>query len=181
MEILQEMVRVLRADPHAFTSVLFFLLCPASVGVPPAVHRRAGGCSRAPVHVEATPRGGGGGVGAPAHAFRQAAGAPPCRHPHRVRRVILGVIHAPPRRPRRRRVRGCGRLRGQAAPRRRRACLSSFLALLVTACSTLKSMLYPPDIVVCAGLLTVLAFFVVGAGQAADVAGRGGRGGEAGG
>ena len=34
-------------------------------------------------------------------------------------------------------------------------------ALLVTSCSTLKAMLYPPDIVVCAGLFTVLAYSVV--------------------
>ena len=30
LEILRETVRVLRGDPHAFTSILFLLLCPAS-------------------------------------------------------------------------------------------------------------------------------------------------------
>ena len=39
--------------------------------------------------------------------------------------------------------------------------LVAFFALLVTSCSTLKAMLYPPDIVVCAGLFTVLAYSVV--------------------
>jgi hypothetical protein len=30
LEILRETMRVLRGDPHAFMSILFLLLCPAS-------------------------------------------------------------------------------------------------------------------------------------------------------
>uniref|UniRef100_A0A0D9X127 Uncharacterized protein n=1 Tax=Leersia perrieri TaxID=77586 RepID=A0A0D9X127_9ORYZ len=182
MEILRESVRVLRADPHAFTSVLFFLLCPASgclllsaaalegAAVLPLARRllAAAAASGLPLthfvkqlarHLAATLVASVASLPALLTLLLAARAAVA----YAVAAVYAGKPHAAAEL-------SLSHLARRAWPRLATtyalscaavaACLSSFLALLVTACSTLKAMLYPPDIVVCAGLVTVLAFSV---------------------
>lgn len=180
LEILRETVRVLRADPHAFTSILFLLLCPAS-GCLLLSAAALDGAIVLPlarwllVAVAAS--------GLPlTHFVRQLA------H-HLAATLVAAVVSFPALVTLLLAARAAvayavaavyagkplaaadlSLLARRAWPRLAAtyalacaaviACLAAFLALLVTACSTLKSMLYPPDIVVCAGLVTVLAFSV---------------------
>ncbi|KAG8099471.1 hypothetical protein GUJ93_ZPchr0013g33860 [Zizania palustris] len=183
MEILRETVRVLQADPQAFTSILFLLLCPASgclllsaaaldgAAVLPLARRLlvAAAASGLPLthfvrqlahHLAATLVASA--VSSPAlFTLLLAARAAVA---YAVAAVYAGKPLAAAA------AADLSLLARRAWPRLAAtyalacaaviACLAAFLALLVTACSTLKSMLYPPDIVVCAGLFTVLAFSV---------------------
>uniref|UniRef100_A0A0E0EDY7 Uncharacterized protein n=1 Tax=Oryza meridionalis TaxID=40149 RepID=A0A0E0EDY7_9ORYZ len=181
LEILRETVRVLRADPHAFTSVLFFLLCPAS-GCLLLSAAALEGAAVLPLSRRLLVAAAASGLPL-THFVRQLA------H-HLAATLVASVVSFPATFTLLLAARAAvayavaavyaGKpllagaelsiLARRAWPRLAAtyalacaaviACLSSFLALLVTACSTLKSMLYPPDIVVCAGLLTVLAFSV---------------------
>ncbi|KAL5197380.1 hypothetical protein ABZP36_000892 [Zizania latifolia] len=180
MEILRETVRVLRADPHAFTSILFLLLCPASgclllsaaaldgAAVLPLARRLlvAAAASGLPLthfvrqlvhHLAATVVASAASFPALFTLLLAARAA--------VAYAVAAVYAGKPLA-----AADLSLLARRAWPRLAAtyafacaaviACLAAFLALLVTACSTLKSMLYPPDIVVCAGLVTVLAFSV---------------------
>ncbi|XP_062186429.1 uncharacterized protein LOC133890012 [Phragmites australis] len=181
LEILRETVRVLRADPHAFTSVLFLLLCPASgclllsaaaldgAVVLPLARRLlvAAAASGLPLthfvrqlahHFAATLVSAV--VSFPAlltlllaarAAVAYAVAAVYAGKPLPAADITLLARRAWPRLAATYAL-GCAAVV---------AGLVAFLALLVTACSTLKAMLYPPDIVVCAGLFTVLAYSVV--------------------
>jgi hypothetical protein len=181
LEILRETVRVLRADPHAFTSVLFFLLCPAS-GCLLLSAAALEGAAVLPLARRLLAAAAASGLPL-THFVRQLA------H-HLAATLVASVVSFPATFTLLLAARAAAAyavaavyagkpllagaelslLARRAWPRLAAtyalacaaviACLSSFLALLVTACSTLKFMLYPPDIVVCAGLLTVLAFSV---------------------
>ncbi|BAT02472.1 Os07g0595900, partial [Oryza sativa Japonica Group] len=174
-------VRVLRADPHAFTSVLFFLLCPAS-GCLLLSAAALEGAAVLPLARRLLAAAAASGLPL-THFVRQLA------H-HLAATLVASVVSFPATFTLLLAARAAAAyavaavyagkpllagaelslLARRAWPRLAAtyalacaaviACLSSFLALLVTACSTLKFMLYPPDIVVCAGLLTVLAFSV---------------------
>jgi hypothetical protein len=181
MEILRETVRVLRADPHAFTSVLFLLLCPASgclllsavaldgAVVLPLARRllAAAASSGLPLthfvrqlahHLTVTLVSVV--VSFPAlltlllaarAAVAYNVAAVYAGKPLAAGEVTLVARRAGPRLAATYAL-GCAAVA---------AGLVAFLALLVAACSTLKAMLYPPDIVVLAGLFTVLAYSVV--------------------
>uniref|UniRef100_A0A0A9DFS8 Uncharacterized protein n=1 Tax=Arundo donax TaxID=35708 RepID=A0A0A9DFS8_ARUDO len=181
LEILRETVRVLRADPHAFTSILFLLLCPASgclllsaaaldgAVVLPLARRLlvAAASSGLPLthfvrqlahHLAATLVSAV--VSFPAlltlllaarAAVAYAVAAVYAGKPLPAADITLLARRAWPRLAATYAL-GCAAIA---------AGLVAFLALLVTACSTLKAMLYPPDIVVCAGLFTVLGYSVV--------------------
>ncbi|GJN11143.1 hypothetical protein PR202_ga29315 [Eleusine coracana subsp. coracana] len=181
MEILRETVRVLRADPHAFTSVLFLLLCPASgclllsaaaldTSVVLPLARRllvAAASSGLPLthfvrqlahHLAATLVSAV--VSFPAlitlllaarAAVAYTVAAVYAGKPLAAAEVTALARRAWPRLAATYSL-GCAAIA---------AGLVAFLALLVAACSALKSMLYPPDIVVLAGLFTVLAYSVV--------------------
>ncbi|KAK3127589.1 hypothetical protein QOZ80_7AG0575400 [Eleusine coracana subsp. coracana] len=181
MEILRETVRVLRADPHAFTSVLFLLLCPASgclllsaaaldTSVVLPLARRllvAAASSGLPLthfvrqlahHLAATLVSAV--VSFPAlitlllaarAAVAYTVAAVYAGKPLAAAEVTALARRAWPRLAATYAL-GCAAIA---------AGLVAFLALLVAACSALKSMLYPPDIVVLAGLFTVLAYSVV--------------------
>ncbi|XP_006658763.3 uncharacterized protein LOC102716517 [Oryza brachyantha] len=180
LEILRETVRVLRADPHAFTSVLFFLLCPAS-GCLLLSAAALEGAAVLPLARRLLAAAAASGLPL-THFVRQLA------H-HLAATLVASVVSFPALFTLLLAARAsvayavaavyAGKplagselslLARRAWPRLAAtyalacaaviACLSSFLALLVTACSTLKFMLYPPDIVVCAGFVTVLAFSV---------------------
>ncbi|KAL5198807.1 hypothetical protein ABZP36_002319 [Zizania latifolia] len=180
MEILRETVRVLRADPHGFMSVLFLLLCPASgclllsaaaldgAAVLPLTRRLlvAAAASGLPLthfvrqlahHLAATLVASVASFPALFTLLLAARAA--------VAYAVAAVYAGKPLA-----AADLSLLSRRAWPRLAAtyalacaaviACLATFLGLLITACSTLKSMLYPPDIVVCAGLVTVLAFSV---------------------
>lgn len=181
LEVLRETVRVLRADPHAFTYVLFLLLCPASgflllsaaalegAVVLPLARRLlvAAADSGLPItHF----------VKQLAHHLAATLVASVVSFPALLTLLLaaraavaytVAAVYAGKPLP----AADLSLLARRAWPRLAAtyglscagviACLAAFLALLVTVCSTLKSMLYPPDIVVSAGLLTVLVFSVV--------------------
>ena len=180
LEILRETVRVLRGDPHAFTSILFLLLCPASgclllsaaaldgTVVLPLARRLlvAAAASGLPLthfvrqlahHLAATLVSAVVSFPALLTLLLAARAA--------VAYSVAAVYAGKPL------ASGDITLARRAWPRLAAtyalgcaavaAGLVAFFALLVTSCSTLKAMLYPPDIVVCAGLFTVLAYSVV--------------------
>ena len=181
LEILRETVRVLRGDPHGFTSILFLLLCPASgclllsaaaldgTVVLPLARRLlvAAAASGLPLthfvrqlahHLAATLVSAV--VSFPAlltlllaarAAVAYSVAAVYAGKPLASGDITLLARRAWPRLAATYAL-GCAAVA---------AGLVAFFALLVTSCSTLKAMLYPPDIVVCAGLFTVLAYSVV--------------------
>ncbi|KAM3365002.1 hypothetical protein ACQJBY_015011 [Aegilops geniculata] len=181
LEILRETVRVLRADPHAFTYVLFLLLCPASgflllsaaalegAVVLPLARRLLVAAASSGVPVTHF-------VKQLAHHLAATLVAAVVSFPALLTLLLaaraavaytVAAVYAGKPLP----AADLSLLARRAWPRLAAtyglscaavaACLVAFLALLVAVCSTLKSMLYPPDIVVCAGLLTVLAFSIV--------------------
>jgi hypothetical protein len=181
MEILRETVRVLRADPHAFTSVLFLLLCPAS-GCLLLSAAALDGAVVLPLARKLLVAAASSGLPL-THFVRQLA------H-HLAATLVSAVVSFPALLTLLLAARaavaytvaavyaGKPLVAGEVTLLTRRAwprlaatyalgCaavtagLVAFLALLVAACSALKSMLCPPDIVVLAGLFTVLAYSVV--------------------
>jgi hypothetical protein len=181
MEILRETVRVLRADPHAFTSVLFLLLCPASgclllsaaaldgAVVLPLARKLlvAAASSGLPLthfvrqlahHLAATLVSAV--VSFPALLTlllaARAAVAYTIAAVYAGKPLVVGEVNLLARRawPRLAATYALGCAAVTTG-------LVAFLALLIAACSALKSMLCPPDMVVLAGLFTVLVYSVV--------------------